>query len=324
MTWTMPLTRGRSLIPGLCVLACAQMSGAQPSNPVPSPSHEATVLITATGAGQEPVVVRAEDLTLTEDGVPQHISRLQQVNDSAIIIAIIIDISMSQERTLDAQKVAAKAFVNSILRPDRDLAAVATLTDTLYVEQQPTNNLDLVRAAIDRAKVAAPPGYQGSTVVIAPQSQKTPPAPGTSAIWDAVKTTCQASRFSPSVSRRRGIILLTDGQDTASKTTLTEAAECAGRKDITIYSIGIGDSRYDGVNKSDLRKLSAETGGSAYFPKQPTDLSAEFDEIGKLLRNYYILNYSSASGKQLRKVRITLRNSNSRSVQLLYGRFVAQ
>jgi VWFA-related protein len=307
----------------LWILTCARAPHAQTSLS-PGSDHEVTVLINAVGPNQNPVEIRAEDLRITEDGGLEQISHFQPIKNSAITLTLIIDISISQERTLDAQKRAATTFVNSIIHSDRDLAAVATLTNFVRVEQQPTDDLELIRAAIDRAKIAFPPGYQRGAVIIGPPpTQRGIASPiGSTAIWDAIVTTCDGSRFSPIEKRRRAIILLTDGQDTASKSKLSEAIESAVRKDITVFSIGIGDPNYDGVNKNALRKLSEDTGGKAYFPKKTTDLSAVFGEIGTLLRNYYEVSYTSIGTKPAGKLKIIITNPNAKGVQLLYPQVV--
>ena len=46
---------------------------------------------------------------------------------------------------------------------------------------------------------------------------------------------------------------------------MREAIERTWRNEIIIYSVGIGGPY--GVNQGDLKKLSAETGGRAFFPR---------------------------------------------------------
>jgi VWFA-related protein len=232
---------------------------------------------------------------------------------------------MSQQRTLTDEKAAATSFINSIIQTSRDQAAVATLTNTLNIEQQPTNDLSLVRSAIARAKIAEPTVYKGGRIVSRPVSPPAPAAVGSTAIWDALMLTCN-SRFSStsSAATRHAIVILSDGFDTSSRNNLDDAAQCLSLKKTAVFSIGIGDPRFDGINKNGLRKLSETTGGQAYFPKQTTDLAAAFDQIRSLLRNYYVLSYDSTSLKPADKVHLEGATANLKKVDLLYSRTVSR
>ena len=92
--------------------------------------------------------------------------------------------------------------------------------------------------------------------------------------------------------RRRAIILLTDGRDTTSRVPRSTAVEHAIATETVIYAIGIGDKKYEGVNKSVLREVAERTGGRAFFPKKEEDLRAAFAEIEAELRSQYLVAYS--------------------------------
>ncbi len=95
--------------------------------------------------------------------------------------------------------------------------------------------------------------------------------------------------------RRRAIILLTDGQDTTSRLLRSEAINQALEAETVIYAIGIGDSKYEGVNHDALSAVATGTGGRAFFPKRETDLSSAFAEIEQELRSQYLVAYSSTN-----------------------------
>jgi Ca-activated chloride channel family protein len=95
--------------------------------------------------------------------------------------------------------------------------------------------------------------------------------------------------------RRRAIILLTDGQDTTSRLLRSEAINRALEAETVIYAIGIGDSKYEGVNHDTLSAVATGTGGRAFFPKRETDLSNAFAEIEQELRSQYLIAYSSTN-----------------------------
>src|SRR5438034_3239916 len=113
------------------VLLAVQIFTAQAQDPGTSPpqTNEATILLTAVDKDLHFVkILRAEDLRVFENGKPQNVVGFRQVSDQSVSLAILIDASASQEQTLPAQKLAATSFVDQIIRPDKDEAAVGTFT----------------------------------------------------------------------------------------------------------------------------------------------------------------------------------------------------
>jgi VWFA-related protein len=116
---------------------------------------------------------------------------------------------------------------------------------------------------------------------------------------------------SRSGSRRRTIILLTDGRDTSSRLRKKEAIEHALASETVIYAIGIGDEKMEGVDKSTIQSLTEGTGGRAFFPKKEVDLKDAFAEIGREMRSQYLLAYSSSNKNRdgsFRQMKIELTN----------------
>ena len=68
--------------------------------------------------------------------------------------------------------------------------------------------------------------------------------------------------------RRRAIILLTDGQDTSSRVNRASAIDEAIQAETVVFAIGIGDKRYEGINKDVLTNLAEKLGGAPSFPKR--------------------------------------------------------
>ena len=70
--------------------------------------------------------LKAEDIRVFEDGQPQEIFTFQQNIDLPLSLAILIDTSASEERTLPDEKEAARAFLENLIRPNKDEAAVVS------------------------------------------------------------------------------------------------------------------------------------------------------------------------------------------------------
>lgn len=258
--------------------------------------------------------LKAEDIRVLEDGQPQEIFTFQQNIDLPLSLAILIDTSASEERTLPDEKEAARAFLENVLRPAKDEAAIVSFTGETTLEQGFTGNVDRLRRAIDRVEFVPPSGYIGGGVVV----NGTPPISGTNqslagstAIWDAVWATSEELISTSAEHTRRAIILLTDGDDTSSRMKIHDAIARAQKADAFVYAIGIGDRYTFNVDESALRKVAEQTGGRAYFPRHERDLRDAFAQIQRDLREQYLVAYSpsnKARDGSYRRIEIQLVN----------------
>ena len=258
--------------------------------------------------------LKVEDIRVLEDGQPQEIFTFQQNIDLPLSIAILIDTSASEERTLPDEKIAARAFLENVLRANKDEAAILSFTGETTLEQGFTGNLERLRRAIDRVEFVPPSGYVGGGVVV----NGTPPISGTNqslagstAIWDAVWATSEELLMTSAEHTRRAVIVLTDGVDTSSRMKIHEAIERAQKADALIYAIGIGDRYSFNVDEGVLRKMAEKTGGRAYFPRHERDLNDAFTQIQRDLREQYLVAYSptnKARDGSYRKIEIQVTN----------------
>lgn len=243
--------------------------------------------------------IKREDVRVLEDGVPQEIFTFQQNIDLPLSLAILIDTSRSEERTLPEEKVAAQSFLEAVMRPGKDEAAVVSFTGDATLEQGLTGNVAHLRRAIDRVEYVPPSGLIGGGVVVGGIPRTTPPISdtqqalaGSTAIWDAVWTTSKEVLRDTAEHTRRAIILLTDGQDTSSQLHIEEAINSAVKIDALVYAIGIGDRYQFGIDEGALKKIADATGGRAYFPRNERELRDAFMQIQKDLREQYLIAYS--------------------------------
>ncbi|HEY0380530.1 MAG TPA: VWA domain-containing protein [Pyrinomonadaceae bacterium] len=261
--------------------------------------------------------LRQEDVTVTEDGRPQEIFTFARQTDLPLSLAILVDTSISEERTLPIEKAAAASFIDAVLRPDKDEMAVVSFTGEATLEQGLTGSATRVRRALDRVEFVPPSGYvsgvgQVGTPPISGQNQM---IQGSTAIWDAVLVTSDEVLSEASDKTRRAIILLTDGNDTSSRKNIDHAIESATRADAVVYAIGIGDEYYGGINKGTLRKISERTGGRAFFPESEEELRDAFAQIQLELRSQYLVAYSPTNKNRdgtFRRVQIELTNPELR------------
>jgi Ca-activated chloride channel family protein len=258
--------------------------------------------------------LKKEDVRILEDGVPQEIFTFGTQVDLPLTLAIVIDVSGSQEHTLPQEKQAAREFVDQVLRPRKDEVAVVSFTGETTLEQGLTGNTQRVRSAIDKVEFVPPAGYIGNGTVVG-----TPPISGTNsdlagstALWDAIWVTCDEVLSESSEQTRRAIILMTDGYNTSGKMKLQDAVDRAVKTDTLVFVVGVGDSfSYQGVDKGSIEKLAERTGGRAYVPRNEEDLRKAFAQIQEELRQQYLIAYAPSNKRHdgtFRKVEIDVTN----------------
>jgi len=292
---------------------------AQPT-PTPAPDEEVikvdtdvvNVLFTAQDRNRRLLTdLKQSDVQLFEDGKPQEIVSFSRQVDLPLSLAILIDVSLSQQRTLPEEKSAAISFLEMVMRPAKDEVSIISFTGDSTLEQGMTNNLVRLRRAVENVRVVPPAGYLGAGV-----GTGTPPvagdsAQGATAIWDAVWVTSDEVLGPAPDKTRRAIILLTDGVNTYGKKRLDDAVQAALRSEAIIYTIGIGDNYYSGVDKGSLNKISERTGGRAYFPRDERELRDAFSQIQDEMRSQYLIAYEPSNQNRdgsYRKIDIQLAN----------------
>jgi Ca-activated chloride channel family protein len=302
---------GVSMIYGLGRASAQEATPQTAAKPTPKPTvsdeddvikietEAVNVLFTAQDRNRRLLTnLKPEDVRILENGQPQQISAFSRQIDLPLSLAILIDTSASQERTLPEEKEAAISFLESVVRPDKDEVSIISFTGDSTLEQGMTNNVSRLRRAVDRVQFVPPSGYIGGGVIAGtpPASGGNQAVAGSTAIWDCIWVTSDEVLGPAPDKTRRAIILLTDGYDTFSRKKLDDAAKAAQKAEAVVYSVGIGDKFYDGVNKGVLEKISEKTGGRAYFPKDEIELRDAFKQIQEEMRSQYLLAYEPTNG----------------------------
>ena len=110
--------------------------------------------------------------------------------------------------------------------------------------------------------------------------------------------------------QKRVLVLLSDGEDNASRYSEDEMIARARDSDAIIYTISNANRRIGTAgNPGILRKLANVTGGVAYFPDSDEDVVKSFDELGGNIRRGYSIGYVPSNSRpdgSYRRVRVTV------------------
>jgi Ca-activated chloride channel homolog len=247
----------------------------------------------------------AGDVKVLEDGKAQEIFTFKRESDLPLTMAILVDVSNSVVPVLPQLTDAGARFVSSIMRQNKDKAAVIEFDgEATLVSDLTTSAAKLHRGFAEIVRNAPPPWRRGMPPPIITGSRK-----GGTSIFDSVIATC-ADLLAKDVGRKT-IILFTDGYDTTSFTYRSEAVEEALRDEVVVYAIGIGDPDVDGVDRKALDKLCEPTGGRAFVPKRVEDLDQAFEQLEREMRQQYLVAYEpanmAADGK-FRKIEVRVAN----------------
>lgn len=269
--------------------------------------------------------LRPEDVRVFENDVAQPVSLFERETERPLSLAILVDTSESQKGVLAAEKSAARTFVDSVIRPDRDRAAIVSFTGVPKVEQQLTNDLMKLHRGIERVKVEMSPENELRLANGDDPLPKEQDPSGYTGIWDAMWMTIGELLSKAPEGTRRAIILLSDGDDTSSTIHKQDVIDLAVKSDVVIYSIGIRDRDFpEGkLDAGALKKVSDHTGGRAFLPVNSSELPSAFSQIDQELRSQYIIAYSPTNKNRdgtYRRVKIEIVNPALRKdkLQLLY------
>ena len=221
------------------------------------------------------------DFAVFEDGIRQELSPFTHEN-LPISLVLMIDTSASMEEKLQTAQAAAVRFSKTLRA--QDLAQIVQFNDRATTLQPFSNDIAALEAAIRKTEASGPTALHNALYI---------------ALKDLMRDKKAAEL------RRRAIVLLTDGEDTASLVTDEQVLELARKSEINIYAISLRPNRaQDRLRQAFsqaeylLNALTRDTGGRAYFPSSLGELDSVYDRIAEELRTLYSIGYVSANARR--------------------------
>ena len=221
------------------------------------------------------------DFSIFEDGVKQELTLFNH-EDLPISLSLMMDMSASMDEKLTQAQQAAIRFVKT-LRP-QDVASVVAFNDRINVLSDFTPDHGALEKAVLRTEASGPTALHNALYV----------------------TLKELGRQKKSGElRRRALVLLSDGEDTASLVQDEQVIELARKLEIGIYAISLRPNRVQDRSRLAfsqaahlLTVLSRDTGGQVYFPNSISELDAVYDRIAEELRTQYNLGYISSNTRR--------------------------
>jgi VWFA-related protein len=262
-----------------------------------------------------------DDFKLEEDGRPQTIRYFAKETDLPLTLGLLVDTSMSQRRVLEQERIASYAFLEHLMREDKDKAFVIHFDWEIELLQDLTSSRKKLNAALEKLDN---PEFEQSGGGGSPGSGGHHRGGGTT-LYDAVFLA--SDELMQKQQGRKALIILSDGVDTGSKLTLTRAIEAAQRSNTLVYSIlfsdreaygnggygvhvgglGGGMGRPGGMGrggpvgypqqshpdgKKVMEQIARETGGRFFEVSKKQSIDQIYASIEEELRNQYSLGYT--------------------------------
>jgi len=241
-------------------------------------SNEVNVVFTVTDKrGRRITDMKQADFRVLDDNKPPELIRsFRAETNLPLQVGLLIDASNSVRDRFKFEQESAIEFLNQTVRPQSDQAFVVGFDVTPEVTQDFTDNTELLAHGVHELR----PG-------------------GGTALYDALYFACRDKllKAPKSITVRRAIILLSDGDDNQSHVTREEAIEMAQRAEAIVYTISTNVSGTKGAGDKVLERIADATGGRAFFPFQIRDVANAFTEIQDELRSQYAISYKPADLK---------------------------
>src|SRR5256714_9089996 len=258
-------------------------------------SNLVVVPVSVTDAQGQPMRdLKATDFRIEEDGRAQEIAQLGNPEQVPLDIALLVDVSGSVVARFDFEQEAAARFLQRVLKPE-DRATIFAIDQTPRLVQMLTTAADASRTLMTLK-----------------------PSHGYTAFFDSVVAATNYLDRNSANGRRRIIVVISDGDDTARILNVSRNSEIIGmqaqlqliekaqldmqrdvqRAEVTFYSINpSGQTMRLNVrtarSQTGMERIAAATGGAAFVPAHESDLTNIFNRIASEIRSQYLLQYYS-------------------------------
>jgi VWFA-related protein len=278
---------------------------------------------------------------LEEDGKPQTIDYFSRESDLPLRLALLVDTSLSQRNVLDQERTASQTFLSTMLRPDKDIAAIINFDFDITLLQDFTASLPKLQAALQKLETPRLDSQINQGTHQRGGGGYGHGRGGGTHLYDAIYLA--SDELMSKQHGRNALIVLSDGVDHGSKETLAEAIETAQRADTVVYSIlfadhegsshgfgmggpygghgGYGGGGYGGHGgrppqperpdgKKILDQISNATGGRLFEVSKKETVDKIYADIQEELRNQYRIGYTPAKNLEAGYHKIHLSTNN--------------
>ena len=175
-----------------------------------------------------------DDFILQEDGRPETVKYFSQETSLPLTLGLLVDTSWSQREVLEQERNASRSFLDQMLL-QKDKAFVIHFDREVELLQDLTSHHEKLEAALDLLKTADRERSNDSDDRDSRSGSEHRHEGGGTQLFDAVYLA--SNELLKKQPGRKALVVLSDGVDRGSKTSLVGAIESAQRADTVVYSI---------------------------------------------------------------------------------------
>jgi VWFA-related protein len=242
--------------------------------------------------------LQASELEVRENGKVRPIVGLWR-SDLPLSVVILLDVSGSQIPAIEAHRRAINGVLSHILRGTGEVTLVSFNLAVRLTVARTTSSKDIDDALMSivagrRAKNRSQAELYGPVLGGPCQGrQKIHGAPcGNSIVW---RGEFEAATRLADVDGRKAIILLTDGDDSGSDRSLSDAIGKSQESETPVYCIAFRHAHGGRTKIKDLKTLAEKTGGMAYDEEDSPDRM--WQRISEDLQSTYVLAFRPGADK---------------------------
>jgi Ca-activated chloride channel homolog len=255
---------------------------------------EVTVLFTVTKGRKSINDLIQNEVNVWDDNKPvAKISAFGHQSDLPLRLGLLIDTSDSVSHRFKFEQQASTRFLQKMIRLEKDRAFVMGFSAAPHLTQDYTDDGGKLAAGVSALK-----------------------PDGETSMFDAVRVSCLKLAETANVGpASRILVLLSDGDDNSSKSTLQQAIETAQRTQVTIYTISTNDVATLGQGDRNLKTLAKQTGGEIFWPGNAENTVKAFDSLEKDMRSRYALSYQpsdSVEDGRFHRIEIKAQRANKK------------
>ena len=212
--------------------------------------------------------LRQEHFRVFENNVEQKLKIFKR-EDLPISVGIVVDNSGSMRDKRRGVSAAALKFVQS--SNPKDEVFIVNFNEEAFLDTDFTDNIQLLEEALEKID-----------------------ARGGTAFYDALDMSLRHLTQKGSWDKKV-LLLVTDGEDNASRLPLEQLVKAVQRSNAMIYTVGLlsgESSRSLRRAKRALEAVSKASGGAAFFPEGLSDVQDVATLIANDIRNQYVLAYT--------------------------------
>ena len=216
--------------------------------------------------------VSGDELRILDNRRPvEQLRNLSRTSDLPLQIGVLLDVSDSMQKTVFREKQAAQYFFAHVFRPETDRSFLLAFGNDVKVLQSSTADRESLTRALGKVSQAGFATY----------------------LYDSIFSACLEDFpvADDGTMAQRILVLFSDGDDTGSLHTQSEAIALAQHREVQIYAVTVHSPHLAAPGDNILPSLADATGGQFSAAHTDKDIPALFGAMERQMRAQFAVSF---------------------------------